>query len=142
MKKPRTSIMVAAVAVCALAGVGAVVWLRSGDPMRRSPDEIRRALLREVRVGSRVDAVRALAVEHGWSDKLSETQLNCRDYSHDHEVSAARGATGLRSVVARVSRFDSDAHMPAFVLLCWEFDGQGALQDVLVTKGLEGGAIF
>lgn len=50
--------------------------------------------------------------------------------------------TGPKSMVARVSRFDESAHMPAFVLVCWEFNGGGTLQDVLVTKGLEKGTIF
>jgi hypothetical protein len=142
MKKPRTILIVVGLAVCALAGVGAIVWAKSRDPLRGSPDEIRRALLKEAQLGSQADVVRAVAVEHGWSDKLSEVQSSCRDYSRVREASAARTVTGPKSMVARVSRFDESAHLPAFVLVCWEFNSAGTLQDVLVTKGLEKGTIF
>ena len=143
MSKTRTSLLIAGLAACAVAaGIGGIMWVRSQDPLRGSPDEIRSALLKEARLGSRADAVKGVAISHGWSDKLSEAQSSCRDFGRSREATPEPLSSGPKSMVARVGRFDEKAHMPAFVLVCWEFDGGGMLRDVVVTKGLEKGAVF
>jgi len=112
------------------------------DPLEQPPDEIRRSLLRGAPPGVRMEQVKALADRHDFSEGLSSSPESCEDNGRNREVIAAPVAAGMRSLVARVSRYDSQQRRPSLVFVCWQFDQLGHLEDVLVVKGIETGTIF